>query len=91
MISYGACRVSEIRSLGLQEADERQEDLHDCASDVERTLRARTAATSTALAALLQRIDAARAAPRAEVPPDALQRVEELQKGARLLQAKCQE
>lgn len=65
-----------------QEAVERKQDVHEFASDVERQLRARTAATSAALAAMLQDIDAARrASAKASGPPDAVSRVAELEAG----------
>lgn len=65
-----------------QEAEERKQDVHEFASDVERQLRARTVATSAALAAVLEQIDASRrAAAAATGPPDAVARVAELERG----------
>jgi hypothetical protein len=58
--------------------------VHDFASDVERQLRARTAATSAALAELLRQVDEARkASAEASGPVDAVARVAELEAGAR--------
>jgi hypothetical protein len=66
----------------LQEAEERKQDVHDFASDVERQLRARTASTSAALAELLQQVDEARrASAEASGPVDAVSRVSELEAG----------
>ena len=68
----------------LQEAEERKQDVHDFASDVERQLRARTASTSAALAELLQQVDDARkASAEATGPADAVARVSELEAGKR--------
>lgn len=65
-----------------QEAEERKQDVHDFASDVERQLRARTASTSAALAELLQQVDEARrASAEASGPVDAVSRVSELEAG----------
>jgi hypothetical protein len=56
--------------------------VHDFASDVERQLRARTAATSAALAELLQQVDEARkVSAEASGPVDAATRVAELEAG----------
>ena len=66
----------------LQEAEERKQDVHDFASEVERQLRARTASTSAALAELLQQVDEARkASAEASGPADAVARVSELEAG----------
>lgn len=70
----------------MQEVSKREGEINGYATDVERQLRARSRATSQALAALLRQIDGARArelcAAAEAAPPDAKRRLKELQQGA---------
>ncbi len=70
----------------MQEVSKREGEINGYATDVERQLRARSRATSQALAALLRQIDGARArelcAAAEAAPPDAKRRFKELQQGA---------
>lgn len=72
-------------SATFQEVAKREEEVNGYATDVERQLRSRSRATSQALTALLREIERARAradaAAASAVPPDAKQRLQELQTG----------